>query len=231
MTGADRYATLVCSLPALPADLFATKHVPLSRLQLDRLLRMLEPEHATLLQQVESVLHWDRLPMGVSDPQVLAAFRKTLASMPEGLPRSIALWRLDVRTVVAALRRRDRKEPPPGPGVDWGYGGWVDHLRRHWTETHFKLERMYPWLPEARKLLDAGDHLGLERLLLGETWDRLGRDAGGHYFDFEAVLVYVLKWDIIRRWSTYNGFAAEGRFRDLADAGLGEHARLFDRGT
>ena len=41
--GRNRYAMLVCSLPALPTNLFGERQTPISRLQLDRRLALLDP--------------------------------------------------------------------------------------------------------------------------------------------------------------------------------------------
>jgi len=225
--GRNRYAMLVCSLPALPTNLFGERQTPISRLQLDRRLALLDSGDAGLLAAVEGVLHWDRLPLALSDRQAVMSFHATLAELPPGLVREVVTWRLEERTLLAALRRRHLGHPAPAPGEDWGCGRWLERIQRFWQEPAFGLERLFPWLAEAASLLAEGDTPGLERLLLGHTWERLGRLGAGHHFDFAAVLVYVLKWDIIRRWSSYNGELALRRFMELSDAGLKGHEALF----
>jgi hypothetical protein len=80
-------------------------------------------------------------------------------------------------------------------------------------------------------LLEAGDSLGLERLLLNAVWDHLDRLADGHHFDFEAVLIYALRWDLIARWTGYRGDEAAVRFEEMIEEGLGGVALpdLFNR--
>jgi hypothetical protein len=223
----NRYAMLVCSLPSLPPTLFAERQTPISRLQLDRRLALLTPADAARLSTLEAVLQWDRLPLDLSDRQAVSDFRAVLAALPPGLPRATAQWRLEDRTLLAALRRRHLGRPAPEKGEDWGCGRWVERIRNAWHEPVFGLERLFPWAGEAARLLAAGDSPGLERLLLGHTWAGLGRLGANHHFDFEAVLIYVLKWDIIRRWSSYNGVAALRRFMDLSDAGMEGREALF----
>lgn len=225
--GRNRYAMLVCGLPALPQALFGEHLAPISRLQLDRRLALLTPEDARQLATLEDVLHWDRLSLNLSDAQAVQAFRAGMASLPPGLPRAVAQWRLEDRTVLAALRRRHLGRPAPAPGELWGCGRLLERIQRAWHEPVFGLERHLPWAAEAARLLASGDSSGLERLLLGHTWDGLGRQGAGHYFDFEAVAIYVLKWDILRRWSGYNGVAALRRFMELSDAGLDGRQALF----
>jgi hypothetical protein len=223
----NRYAMLICALPALPPVLFSEHQTPISRLQLDRRLALLTPEDARQLSALEDILHWDRLPLDLSEGAAVRAFHDRLACLSPGLPRTLAVWRLEDRTLLAALRRRQLGRPAPVPGEEWGYGRWLGRIQRSWHEPVFGLERVFPWAGEAARLLAAGDSPGLERLLLGHTWDGLGRLAAGHYFDFAAVAVYVLKWDILRRWCAYNGVAALRRFLDLSDAALAGRQALF----
>ncbi len=223
----NRYAMLVCALPALPPALFSEHQTPISRLQLDRRLALLDPGDARQLSRLEDVLNWDRLPLEWSDTRTAGHFRAALADLPPGPLRDIARWRLEDRTLLAALRRRHLGRPAPAAKEDWGCGRWVDRIRRSWHEPAFGLERVFPWAGEATRFLAAGDAAGLERLLLGHTWETLGRLGAGHHFDFPAVAIYVLKWDILRRWCAYNGVAALRRFLDLSDAGLAGRRALF----
>lgn len=217
---ATRYVMLISSLPALPPTPFAAKQTPLSRLQLERRLADLAPDDARQLALIEDIVHWNRLPMSQSDAAVLAQAEATLATLPEGVLRELLHWRLELRTLLAALRRRQRGLPAPAAGERWGYGRWSDVIRRHWREPTFALERLLPWLPEVARLLAAGDSLALEQALLALTWEQAGRLGAGHYFDFPAVVVYVLKWNIIDRWTRYNGTAAARRFEELLETAL-----------
>lgn len=220
-TSGARYHTLVASLPNLP-PLLTTKQTPLSRIQLERRLGMLTEDDARVLARVERLLQWARRPMEHSDETIVREAEAVIAALRPPLLREVVSWRFELRTVVAALRRRERRLPPPERSERWGYGRYTDHIRRHWSEPHFKLEPVYPWLAEAARMLREGDALGLERLLLEHVWGNYTRAAETHYFDFEAVALYVLRWDLIARWVAYDGARAARRFEALAEAGLGE---------
>ena len=60
----------------------------------------------------------------------------------------------------------------------------------------------------------------LERLLLDVVWRDLERRSEGHEFDFEAVLLYCLRWEVIARWTRYTSEAATTRFDHLVREGL-----------
>lgn len=224
MTSAqDRYLTLLTALPP-HGPLFGAKQTPLSRLRLRMRLDWLEPDDASDLTRFAELIDWHHQHFDVDDEAFVQAAEQRLAQITNRFTRDLAGWRLELRTVVAALRRRNAGAPAPSARRKWGFGRWVPHITRHWREPHFRLERVYPWLPEAKRLLDDGDPLALERLLLGVVWTHLQRIGAEHYFDFEAVVVYTTRWDLVARWTCYDADAALARFDGLVDAALDEVA-------
>ena len=86
---------------------------------------------------------------------------------------------------------------------------------------------MFPWVLEANRLLNAEESVELERLLFEAVWNKLGRLGTGHYFDFEALVIYVLRWNLVDRWSRYQGEEAVKRFRTLLDSGIEKFTNVF----
>lgn len=226
MANPDRYTMLMASLPH-HGPLFSAKQTPLSWVKLEERLRVLEEADAAQLQQILKLLLWGLQPMGVSDVEIVRQARRQVPQIENDLLRSIVESRLELRTFAAALRRRHRGEPAPRESDVWGYGRWVSQMQRSWTDPGFGLQRAFPWLLEANRFLQQNDTVALERLLLGRSWDTLSRVSEGHYFDFEAVVIYVSRWTIIARWTQYNGVVAAKRFDELVEAGMGEHASIF----
>ncbi len=225
MNGSDKYVMLISSLP-FHGPLFAAKRPPLSRIKLDQRLGALEEEDAVLLQRIEDLVQWRNIPMGFTDAELCARARALLDGLDDGAVKDTIVWRLEQRTMVAALRRRQQGLPAPSKHDAWGFGRWVNHIAANWNELTFRLEQVYPWLSEAVKLLQQNDTVALERLLLGVAWEQLGRLGAGHDFDFQAVVIYLLRWNIIDRWTRYNSDVAEKRFAGLVDAGLGDYGSL-----
>ncbi|NER81683.1 MAG: DUF2764 family protein [Leptolyngbya sp. SIO1D8] len=226
MFKAHKYVTLMASLPYL-GELFEAQQTPLSRFKLEARLKMLSQEDAALLQQIQDLIRWYYLPIERTDAEIVAAAERFFQQVKKPLLREVVAFRLELHTIVAALRRRKRGEETPPVGECWGYGRWVNHIERHWTEPAFQLQGIFPWLLEAYQLLYANESVALERLLFSYVWQRLGQLGAGHYFDFEAVVIYVQRWDLIDRWVRYDGEAAVERFRSLVDAGIGEFNQLF----
>lgn len=227
MSWNTEYITLMSSLPYLPSIFSEKGPPPISRIQLKHRLSMLEPDDAQVLKEIDDLTHWDYLPMNKTDESIIIQAEKVLPTFDEPL-RELILWRLESRTIVAALRRRQLGMSPPQPGEKWGYGRWINSIVRNWKEPGFQLDKIFPWVTEANGFLKAGDSVGLERMFLERAWKHLSRYGESHYFNFFAVVVYVLKWHLAAQWARYNGVAAVKRFNDMVDLALGEFKDIYD---
>ena len=221
-----KYTTLMASLPYL-GELFQAQQTPLSRLKLEERLKLLTEEDDARLRQILDLIHWHSLPLTRTDAEIVAAAERFFQQVKNPLLREVVEFRLELHTIVAALRRRHRGESSPPVGTTWGYGRWVKHIERHWAEPAFRLQGVFPWVLEANQLLLSDESVALQRLLFGYVWHRLSLLGTGHYFDFEAVVLYVLRWDLIDRWVRYDGEAAVERFKHLVDTAIGEVDQAF----
>jgi len=219
------YIMLMASLP-YQASLFAAKQPPLSRRQLDRRLKLLSDADARTLSRIETLIAWERLPLGKADAEIAEEVHRALATFEQETVRELVLRRFELRTVVAALRRRRSREPP-GSGETWGVGRWTEMIRRYWSDADFRLGRVLPWLPEARRLLEHDDTVGLERLLMGQVWEDLNRIGQNHAFDLPAVVIYVLRWHLVARWSRYEAEPAMERFDAMLNEGFDDSVVPF----
>ena len=229
MSDPNVYIMLMASLPS-PEALFLAKRPPLSRLKLDRRLRVLKPEDARALKLTEQALHWGEIPLVMTDEEIVTRAKKAVREIKNETVCLMIRNRLEIRTCMVALRRRHRGEQAPAPGTVWGFGRWTSHIARNWNEATFRLDNVFRWLRQANQLLQDGDTLPLQRLVLEEAWKSVNRHKGQHQYDFEAVVAYVLKWNIVDRWARYNSEEAAARFEDLTQAALGEHANLLVEG-
>lgn len=222
-----RYVMLITSLP-YHGFLFAARQTPLSRLRLRDRLKILEETDTEALQELVSVLDWSHHSMEVTDATLIKRTRCLEQLWGDGFLTDMLRFHMELRTLLVALRRRHRGETAAPDGELWGYGRWVPHIERNWNESGFGLQRVYPWVIRAENLLEVEDSLALERLRLNIAWDHLIRISEGHEFDFEAVVIYVQRWDLIARWSSYDGDQAVARFDTLVEEGLGKYGSLFE---
>jgi hypothetical protein len=221
-----KYVTLMSSLPPL-GQLFGSKQTPISRLKLEQRLKLLDAKDAELLQRIARLIAWSQQPMDRTDSQFVAEANQFLAEVHHPTLQEVIRFRLDLRTIIAALRRRHRGETEPPVGQQWGVGTWVHYIERHWDDPGFRLEVMFPWVTQANQLLNNNDSVGLERLQFELNWKMLDRLGATHYFDFEAVVIYLMRWSLVDRWTRYDGEMAVKRFRQLVDEGIEKFTDVF----
>jgi hypothetical protein len=213
----DPYVMLVASLPAI-GPLLSDKEPPINRTRLFERLNMLAPEDRAELDAMTSVFAWASLDPTESDAEFLERAERIVASVRGEDLRRAAHDRLEIRTLIAALRRRHAGEDAPPDGVRWGYGRFVEQIRANWGAPDFGVGRAFPWVLAAREKLEAGDTVGLERIVLEAAWNSGTRCELGHAFDYEAVVFYALRWSLNERWSRYDADTAGTRFAGLLDA-------------
>jgi hypothetical protein len=215
------YYTLIASLPNLPPH-FDVERTPITRPRLAERLKMLHPQDAEVVEQVAAFLAWDRQPLDRTDQEVLATYNKLMAEISNPLLRELVESRMDTRTISSGLRRRRAGLPPP-PGV----GKWVNHIRRHYNHPEFNLQGRYPWIGHFDRLMDAGDAMGAQRLLFDVNYALWSRMAEQYTFSFEAVILYLARWEIIDRWTSRDADRGRARFEQLITETLGDYAHLF----
>jgi hypothetical protein len=202
---------------------FEVDRVPITQPRLEKRLGMLEPKDARVVEQLRAFLLWDRQPPDRTDEEMVAHYDQLMATTADRLARHIVAFLMDIRTIVSSLRRR-RRGLPPGPGM----GPWVDHIRRNWQHPVFELGWQHPWIARVDQLLGTTDCLALERILLGVTWTHWAKLAERYFFSFEAVLLYLARWETLQRWTSHDAVAGRQRFEQLVSESLNEHANLYE---
>ena len=220
------YYTLVSSLPQLP-HFEAAAWLPLSRKRLDERLSMLGEQDAQQLRSAEDLIKWQRQPITRTDEQMAEQYRKLMPTITDSALREIVEYRMAQRSALVALRRRELGLDAPAADEIWGVGPWVKLMASSWESEDLGLGHLVPWIGEAAHLLEAGDALGLERLLMDAVWTRLGRIADRSPFGFEPVIAFVFRWDILQRWLSYNAELAKTRFQELVAEVTREQQQLF----
>lgn len=221
---------LMASLPPL-GDLFGQNQTPLTETQLQHRLRFLTDEDSKTLSQIEQLVRRSKQPAEWTDAQIVGSSKALIDHLRSNTLKQAVEFVVNLRTIVAALRRRKLGENSPPKQSDWGYSPWLQRIERHWTEPDFGLGTVVPWVSKARRLWDDDDSVELERLILVESWKQFGRLSNGHYFDFAAVVLYVLRWSLINRRVNYDRETAQKRFNSLIDDGIGNFDQLFSNKT
>jgi hypothetical protein len=223
--GAARYVTLGASLPAL-GPVLAAKVVPINRARLDARLRgALVPDDLRQLDAVRGLLSWPNLQHHADDGAALVAVQRTMDIVESADIRAFLRDRMELRTLIAALRRRAAGAGPPANDVPWGFGRYQRRMRANWSDPAFGVGRAFPWAAAAAQAMGRGDSAGVERIVLEAAWRQAERRAAVHRFDFDSIVFYVARWALLDRWTRYDAEVAEARFGDLLETAAMEAAR------
>lgn len=215
------YFTLIASLPHLKR-FDQAERLPINMERLKERFTMLRPEDARLVDRVSSFIIWHRQPMERSDTDMFNVYQQLVDSIDNPAIKAMINLRIDIRTIVIALRRRYRGLPAPKSGELWGLGRWVPHIERHWDDQNLSLVAVYPWIPQVREYLEDGDALELERLQMNHVWDGLDRLSDRNYFGIDVILSYLFKWDMMQRWLANNVDMAMKRFDELISEAIND---------
>ncbi len=224
MTPQRRYYQLVAALPPL-RDFRRTKFLPLSQRRLEERLALLHPEDLADLRMAVSLVSWRRQPINRTTAEIAAMYEEIMAATRNRALRSTVEFRMDIRTVMVALRlKRMGRGLPSGR---WGVGRYTKMIESRWADPEFGLAAVFPWIPEARTFLDQGNAMELESLLMGLLWTKLSQVTDRHPFGFEQVFAFAFKWDILHRWLSYDAATARQRFDELISEATSDYQNLF----
>lgn len=219
----NSYYMLICSLPALPTR-FDGERLPITLERLHSRLQMLEPQDAEEIGRMLNVLNWSRQFAEPRDAAVVKHYEELMQGIVNPLVHKVLAAGLDMQMILAALRRRHRGLGPPVVGI----GRWLEHIRRHFNQADFALGRTYPWLVPFDQLLESGDVLTLHRRMLVEAWDYMKKLAQNYdTFSFEAVVLYIARWDVMRTWTQLDPERGRTVFEALVTEAMGEYARVY----
>jgi hypothetical protein len=221
----ESYYALIASLPRLE-HFERAEFLPITWQQLDSRLRGLTPDHLRQIEAAESIMLWHRQPRGRTTRQLADRYSRAFKEITDPCLKDLAEYRMGLRSVVIALRMRRRGEAPVA-GEPWSVGRWTVPIGTHWDAADFGLGAVFPWIDQARRCIETGDAMRLERLLLDATWQRLSAIEGLSSFGFERVIAYVFKWDIAKRWLSYDAEQATERFQSLITEVIRDHEQLF----
>ena len=68
----------------------------------------------------------------------------------------------------------------------------------------------------------------MEQIILEISWDHWYKLAEHYFFSFEAVLIYLARWEIINRWLSRDAQLGQERFEQLVTESLSEYVNLYE---
>ena len=221
MARSRSYFTLIGSLPALPAVYDQADRVPISSRVLNDRLKMLESRDAQVVEQMGDFLVWERQPLERRDEEVIRHYHQFMETVPDRFARNLIEQVMSFRTIICGLRcRRLKIEMPLG-------GPPVTSITRNWNQQDFHLGAQFPWVAEMDAKLNGDSPFDIERMKLDITWKFAKRKAEQFHFTFEAVVLYLIRWEILNRWVMRDAEAGQEKFNKLVSEAMGEYTDLY----
>ena len=217
------YYTLIGSLPALPSHFDGADRVPISELRLQSRLKMLEPSDAKVVEEMTEFLGWERQPLELTDENVLERYHRFMDTISDPFAQELIERAMTNRTIVAGLRSRRLQLDPPV-----GVVPIASHIARNWNHPDFHLGGRFPWISEVDALLSGDSPFDLQRKILDIVWQRVYRLAEQYHFTFEAVVLYLIRWEILYRWTQRNAEVGQARFDQLVAEAMGEYLEIWN---
>ncbi|KAA5539708.1 DUF2764 family protein [Roseiconus nitratireducens] len=214
------YYTLVASLPPLPQP-FDSGPLPITRSTLRSRLDLLDDDDRMVVDQISRFFVWDRQPLDRTDEEVWQTHQRLMEQIDNPLVRQVVNHRFDMRTIVAAIRRKRDQEGPP-----IGVPPLAGMIRRNWDAPDFNLSTRYRWIGPFAEAAAAGKVVQAQHILFTDLWNTWTRIAQQYHFTFESILLYLARWEIVERWTSRDADAGRERFNDLIRETLGEYAEL-----
>ena len=216
------YYTPVASLPPLPRQ-FDDGPIPITAASLRRRVSMLDIEDQQVVRQLGDFFRWDRQPRDRSDAEVRVTYRRLTSAIRNPLVAHIVHHRFEMRTLVAAIRhQRDGLPPPDLPELPLS----ID-IQRNWDQPRFRLDARFSWLSPFCQSLDENRPERAKWHLFSELWNHWSRLDEAYYFTFESFVLYLARWEILRRWASQDASRGQQRFDDLVDSILQSGGALF----
>lgn len=212
------YTALLCSLPHL-VDPFQYQRQSISLVQLQKRMNMLSYDDYVWLNKVRQIFYWGGISLDQDEVSLVAKANRLMAELHDPDIKSWLLWRMDIRSILAAMRRRKEGQGAPKDFL-WAYGNYIHHIQRNWASPCFKLEGRYPFLSDIERHFQAGESYKLEQCLLKVIWHFYKTRTPNKDNGFSAVILYLMKWDLIDRWRQYDKEIGAQRFQQLVSACL-----------
>ncbi|MFC5050262.1 DUF2764 family protein [Rubritalea spongiae] len=218
MKSSSKYYTLVASLPHLPRIGQMVERNPMNRAQMLKRFKMLSDEDRLTVETAWKFIAWEEQDPKQSDEEIVAEYQKMAEDGVHPALLEVMQYRMNLRTVIAGLRRRLAGEQNAPSHLEWGVFPWNIHIQGHWNEPDFGLGGVFPWISRMRTDLEEGRSLQAQERVMDLVWDSLDRLCMHKSFSLEHVLAFVFKWDILERWLSYNQAQAEVTIESLTDS-------------
>lgn len=199
--GDERTMTFMASIPGFSKQLETAVVLPISPLQLNQRLSVLD-EGAEFVRDFEkSLFGFSSAP----DEVFLKNAKQALDAAALVSEQTVAATRflIEQRLLIGLIRRSLLDK-----GLPDNFTSWIDFLpdgaygiaKSNSKSKDFGLSVFGSHLAKLIDHLETDEAILAEELILRHEWQTISQMAFSTTFNMEAVLLYVMKWHILRQW-------------------------------
>ena len=209
------YYQLLSSLPHINT-LFDARAISLSRYQLEKRLSSLSPSDNQLLKKIEILIFFGEYTNNtIEGKKLIRVAIDTFAKIKSTLLASYIQNELDRKTLLMAIRQKNLQKPSP-TNTAWSYGTRYEYIKRNWSKPTFGLEHAFLSTTKIVDLIKKDQALTVEKIILNDMWSALNAlSSSCPIFSFDSVVAYIVRWNLVNRWVSYDKVKAVKRFEKI----------------
>lgn len=197
------YYTLMTSLPKLSGN-FKVSHLPISQLQLMKRTKLV-PDHDKEIVKLLINLTWRdwfNTETDIKNDRIMTA---KMNELHNPFIDELITYVFDIRSILAAIRLRKSNSDSTDNKQTVLLTHWRERILNHWNEPDFGLGSVYPWLSDVIAKQSSNESQLIDEMVITQLWKHLQSIETLHYFDLEALIIYLVRWQIINYWSQFDG--------------------------
>lgn len=209
----NTYYSLMTSLPRYAIS-YKTSERHLSRIQLEKRFRLLEENTKRYLDEVEWLLWQSWFMPGLTLNELQSRSARILSESPE-LIKELLFSFLNLRTVLTAFSVRQAEPESKAGSIALLRGTMREQILKNWQKEDFGLGNLYPKMKAILQFAQVNQASLAEESILNLLWQLLDKFENGHYFDLMAVIIYLLRWNIVDYWSSFDVNQALAKINEM----------------
>lgn len=199
--GDDRTMTFIASMPGFRTQLDNARVLPIAALKLNQRLNILG-DGAQFVRDFEKALFgFSSAPDDVFLNKAKTAL--DAASLISDKTIEATRFLVEQRLLIGLVRRSVRGDDLPENFTDWKDflpEGVYEIAKRSHRSKDLGLGVIYPYLLQLIDHLEKDEAILAEELILRVEWKTVSDISFSTKFNMEAVLLYFMKWHILRQW-------------------------------
>lgn len=218
-----KYVDLITSLPH-HGDLFSSKETSISKIRLDIFLKLLSKEDMKTLLEFEDIINAHHKYNDISDQLFFDKINDFFSKTTNNFIKEILVKRIEITIIIGLLRKKILKKEIQFAKSELFFP-FMSYLKSHSELPDFGLSGKYKWIIQLNNLIEENNSVAAERILLAYSWEYLSRISYQYEFSFEAIILYVTRWNIVNRWTIYDSEEAKARLNSITNKVLEEYLK------